>query len=67
MLEINNHPFERGEVPRKTPDIHWVRPRLVADVEMAEFTASGKLRQARFKGLREDKTADDLRAEVTQA
>ncbi len=38
-------------------------PRLVADVDMAEFAASGKLRQASFKGLRADKTAEELRVE----
>ena len=61
MLETDQSPFELGDVPKKTRDIHWLEPRLVADVEMAEFTASGKLRQASFKGLRADKTADDLR------
>jgi bifunctional non-homologous end joining protein LigD len=49
-------------VPKKTRDIHWVRPALVADIELAEFTAAGKIRQGSFKGLRLDKTADDLRA-----
>jgi bifunctional non-homologous end joining protein LigD len=39
-----------------------VRPALVADIELAEFTAAGKIRQGSFKGLRLDKTADDLRA-----
>ena len=62
-LEVDASPFELGDAPRKTKDIHWTRPRLVADVEMAELTASGKLRQASFKGLRADKTSDDLRAE----
>ena len=37
--------------------------RPLADVEMAELTASGRLRQASFKGLRVDKTSDELRAE----
>lgn len=32
--------------PRKTADIHWVKPILVANVEIAEWTNSGKLRQA---------------------
>jgi DNA ligase D-like protein (predicted ligase) len=40
--------------PRKTRDIHWLKPELVAEVEMAEFTGSGKLRQSSFKGLRDD-------------
>ena len=64
MLEVSESPFERGDVPKKTRDIHWTRPRLVADVEMAELTASGQLRQASFKGLRADKTSDELRAET---
>jgi bifunctional non-homologous end joining protein LigD len=33
MLEVDRSPFELGEVPKKTRDIHWARPRLVADVE----------------------------------
>jgi ATP-dependent DNA ligase len=35
----------------------------VADVEFAEFSAGGKLRQGQLQGLREDKTAEDLKAE----
>jgi hypothetical protein len=38
-LEVGASQFELGEVPRNTRDIHWMRPRLVADVEMAELTA----------------------------
>jgi bifunctional non-homologous end joining protein LigD len=46
--------------PRKTSDIHWVKPILVANVEIAEWTNSGKLRQASYKGLREDKDPRDV-------
>jgi bifunctional non-homologous end joining protein LigD len=62
-LAADRHAFELGDVPKKTRDIHWVRPELVANIELAEFTASGKIRQGSFKGLRLDKTADELRAE----
>jgi bifunctional non-homologous end joining protein LigD len=41
-------------------DAHWVRPALVAQVGFAEWTAAGRMRQARFLGLREDKTADEV-------
>jgi bifunctional non-homologous end joining protein LigD len=35
--------------------VHWIEPRLVAEVEYATWTADAILRQASFQGLREDK------------
>lgn len=52
-------PYASG-APSKTSDIHWVKPILVANVEIAEWTNSGKLRQASYKGLREDKDPRDV-------
>jgi bifunctional non-homologous end joining protein LigD len=37
--------------------VHWVEPRLVAEVEFANWTADAILRHAAFQGLREDKDA----------
>ena len=37
--------------------VHWIEPRLVAEVEFATWTADAILRQASFQGLREDKDA----------
>ena len=62
-LETPRHAFELGDPPKKTRDVHWARPELVAEIELAEFTASGKIRHGSFKGLWLDKTAEDLRAE----
>jgi bifunctional non-homologous end joining protein LigD len=33
----------------------WLKPRLVAQIEFAEWTPDGHLRHSRFAGLREDK------------
>lgn len=38
----------------------WVKPILVAQVHYAEITSSGVLRQASFKGLRQDKHASEI-------
>lgn len=43
--------------------LHYVEPSLVAQAEIAEWTASGKVRQASYKGLREDKPPEEVRRE----
>lgn len=63
-LEAPVSPFQAGDPPRKTAEIHWVRPELVAAAEIADWTGSGKLRQASFKGLREDKRPQDVTREL---
>lgn len=44
-------------------DAVWLRPELVAEIEFAEFTRDGQVRQARFLGLREDKQATAVHTE----
>jgi bifunctional non-homologous end joining protein LigD len=63
-LEAAATPFSIGDPPRKTAEIHWVKPELVANVDIAEWTDGLKLRQASFKGLREDKDPLDVRRET---
>src|SRR5712671_1769680 len=40
--------------------VHWVEPRLVAEVEFSNWTADAILRHAAFRGLREDKDAREV-------
>ena len=46
-----------AEVMKK---IHWLRPRLVAQIEFTEWTLGNHLRHSRFVGLRDDKRAADV-------
>jgi bifunctional non-homologous end joining protein LigD len=55
-LRTDKSPFDPE--PRMK-DATWVRPKLVAQLVYAEWTADGKLRQPAFLGLRTDKSPSE--------
>lgn len=61
-LERSRSPFV--EVPREVQrGVHWVEPRLVAEIAFTEMTGAHRLRHPTFRGLREDKPAKSVRPE----
>lgn len=60
-LERTTSPFA-GEVKEK--EVHWLEPKLVAQIGFEEWTDYLKLRQPRFEGLRYDKDPRSVIREV---
>lgn len=57
-LEIKKCPFSNYDEP--TAGVHWIKPKLVAEFQFANWTRDNKLRVGRYKGLRTDKNAKDV-------
>jgi bifunctional non-homologous end joining protein LigD len=61
-LRRGSSPFDKA--PRLPREAVFVEPRLVAEIELREWTAERIMRAPSFKGLREDKSPRDVRIEV---
>lgn len=60
-LETPRNPFaSKVQALRK---VHWVQPKLVAEIKFAEWTHEGQLRAPVFLGLRTDKEPKECRRE----
>jgi bifunctional non-homologous end joining protein LigD len=57
-LETKTSRFAYGDPPGR--GVHWVRPKLVAQIGFTEWTSEGKLRHPRFFGLRFDKSPEEV-------
>jgi bifunctional non-homologous end joining protein LigD len=58
-FETAARPFDSSEgLPGR--GVHWVQPRLVAEIGFTEWTRDGKLRHPRFIGLRDDKAPGEV-------
>ena len=61
-LARKTSPFD--DVPRaEAVDARWVTPKLVGEVEFAEWTTTGRLRHPSWRGWRADKSAKDVNKE----
>jgi bifunctional non-homologous end joining protein LigD len=56
-------PFDNPPRGAQTIGVSWVRPELVAEIEYAEQTDDGLVRHASFRGVRQDKAANDVTPE----
>ena len=59
-----SHPAREVTGAVSGPGVHWVDPKLVAQVGFAGWTHGEQLRHARFLGLRTDKSTRDVVREV---
>lgn len=66
-IRVTSSPFAGRLTAEEARQVKYVRPELVAEVEFRAWTADGHLRHASFRGLREDKRAEEIVRETPKA
>ena len=59
-LETDESPFNARLSTQDAKGVTFVRPELVGEVRYSERTSDDRLRQPSWRGLRPDKTPDDV-------
>lgn len=59
-LERVSSPFDQPLARADGRDARWVTPKLVGEVVFGEWTRDGRLRQPSWRGLRPDKSPDEV-------
>jgi bifunctional non-homologous end joining protein LigD len=67
QMAADQSPFTGQNAPRAARNIHWLKPELVAEIELGGWSTDRILRQASFKGLRDDKPPAEIAIEVPAA
>jgi bifunctional non-homologous end joining protein LigD len=62
-LRIKDSPFGKPLPSLARKGVVWTQPEFVAEVEYRGWTADQQLRHASFRGLREDKDAQEVTRE----
>jgi bifunctional non-homologous end joining protein LigD len=62
-LERKTSPFAQELPARDRKEARWVSPRLVGEVTFGEWTRDGRLRHPAWRGLRPDKSPDEVTRE----
>jgi bifunctional non-homologous end joining protein LigD len=59
-LRVPKSPFANKLPSKDVRGVHFVRPELVAEIELRDWTADRYVRHGSFKGLREDKRPEEV-------
>jgi len=65
-LARDTSPLANALSSTQARDVHWIKPQLVGEVQFAEWTRAGLIRQGTFIALRSDKPASQITRERAQ-